>query len=337
MNQDYKDYIANEVRKNQFKMIQNQPQAESLATLERPRMYGGKRVRDHPLPGHTAYSEEPGTLTVPGPTLLNRTYNTNFKQLEGAGFWGDVGHELKTGLSKGAKAVFHDVIVPVGTDMAKSFIKKKMTGEGRKPRGRPKKHYTHHDVRLYEPEEHHQRVDGAGFWKDFGHGFVQGIKGSTKVASKILPIATMLQPELAPLTGAVLATNKLINKGSGRGRPRAMGIPREYGFEGGNKFTDIIKKGAKFVAPYAKDIFHDVIVPAGTEMAKNYVRSKMGGRRKKCVGGASELYPPAVMKGGAKKTGGAKTARGALIKQIMNKHGCSLGEASKYIKQNNLI
>ena len=68
------------------------------------------------------------------------------------------------------------------------------------------------------------RVSGAGFWKDFGDGFVKGIKGSTKVASKVLPIVTAFQPELLPLTGAVMAADQIINKGSGRrGRPRKIG------------------------------------------------------------------------------------------------------------------
>ena len=67
------------------------------------------------------------------------------------------------------------------------------------------------------------RVSGAGFWKDFGDGFVKGIKGSTKVASKVLPIVTAFAPEIAPLTGAVMATNAIINKGFGRkGRPRKI-------------------------------------------------------------------------------------------------------------------
>jgi len=315
VNQDYKDYIAEQVKKNQIRYLEHVPQPETLATLERERMYGGKAVRAHPRAGYTAYSEEPSTLTVPGPTLLNRTYNTNFKQYEGAGFWGDVGHELKSGLSKGAKAVWHDVVVPVGTSMAKDYVKKKMTGTGRKP-GRPKKHYVHHDVRLYEPEEHHERVDGAGFWKDFGEGFKKGAVGSLKVASKVAPYAL-------PLLMAAGREKKR------RGRPRRN-------VEGGNKTWDAIKKGAtsvgRFVAPIGKEIFHDVIVPVGTQMAKDYVKSKMGGvRKRKCIGGASELYPPAVMKGGT------RTARGALIKQIMAKNRCTLGEASKYIKEHKLI
>ena len=383
MNQDYKDYIANEVRKNQFKMIEHQPQPEALATLElKPRLYGGKRVRDHPLPGFTAYSEEPGTLTVDGPSILNRTYNTNFKQVEGAGRltnaikqrilsqhpelmqhhlsggkidWNNIWNNIKKGasfISKTAPIVsslapeeYRDTINKTGDISGKisgmgrkprltnaikqrilsqhpelmqhhlsggkidwnniwnnikkgaSFISKtapivsslapeeyrdtinktgdisgKISGMGRRPRGRPRKHYVHHDIRMVEPVERHHKLDGSGFWKDFGTGFKSGFKGANNVASKILPIASIFQPELAPLAAASIAANKV-----------------------------------------------------------------MGGRRKKCVGGASELYPPAVMRGGAKKKSGARTARGALIKQIMAEHGCSLPQASSYIKQNGLM
>lgn len=305
--QDYKDYIANEVKKSQMKMIQNMPQPEALSTLERPRLYGGKRVRDHPRAGYTAYSEEPSTLTVPGPTLLNRTFNTNnIEQYEGSGRitnafkqrmlsqhpelmehhlsggkidWKNIWNNIKKGAHFVSKAA--PIISEFAPDEYKDTINKtgdisgKISGMGR--RGRPKKHYVHHDVRLVEPVERHHKLDGSGFWKDFGEGFKKGIKGSNKIASKILPIASIFQPELAPFAAASIAAD------------RAMG----------------------------------------------------GRRRKKCIGGASELYPPAIMKGGVKsggaKSGGARTARGALIKQIMNKHGCTLGEASRYIKENNLM
>ena len=67
-------------------------------------------------------------------------------------------------------------------------------------------------------------LHGITFWKDFADGFGKGIKTSTKIASKVLPIVTAFQPELLPLTGAVMATDHLINKGSGRrGRPRKIG------------------------------------------------------------------------------------------------------------------
>ena len=288
---DYKDYIADQVRKNQIRYLETNPQPEALATRER--LYGGKRVRDHPLAGYTAYSEEPQTLAVRGPTLMNRTFNDNIHQYEGAGFW----DEIKKGVGKAGKEIFHDVIVPVGTSLAKDYVKSKMGGK--RPRGRPRKHYVHHDVRMVEPEEHHHRVDGAGFWKDFGEGFKKGSLGTLKVAEKVLPLALMA---------------------AGR-KPR--GRPSKHGAG----VWDEVKKG---VGKAGKEIFHDVIVPVGTSLAKDYVKSKMGGKRR-CKGGSAELYPPAVMKGGA------RTARGALIKKVMAHQGCSLGEASKYIKQNNLM
>ena len=33
---------------------------------------------------------------------------------------------------------------------------------------------------------------GKGFWRDFGHGFVQGIKGTADVAGKLAPIIVPL-------------------------------------------------------------------------------------------------------------------------------------------------
>lgn len=73
---------------------------------------------------------------------------------------------------------------------------------------------------------------GAGFWKDFGTGFKMGLKGSNKVASKILPIASILAPELAPLAAASVAADQAFGKGrkrmtlpkSGRKRETARGL-----------------------------------------------------------------------------------------------------------------
>jgi hypothetical protein len=182
MSSEYKKYIAEQVRNNQMKYLDHTSQPEALSTTQYyPKLYGGKPLRNHPRAGYTQNSEGPTSLYVGGPNLMNRTYKGNIgdtkiesesdddddddiyvspnfnnkkaynnDDMEGAGFFGDVGRELKSGLSKGAKAVFHDVIVPVGTSMAKDYVKKKMTGTGR-PRGRPRKHYVHHDKRLYEP------------------------------------------------------------------------------------------------------------------------------------------------------------------------------------------
>ena len=46
------------------------------------------------------------------------------------------------------------------------------------------------------------------FFKDFGTGFKQGFKGVNKVASKVLPLASIIAPELMPLAAASVAANK---------------------------------------------------------------------------------------------------------------------------------
>jgi hypothetical protein len=334
--QDYRNYLANQQRINQVRYLDHTNQPEALSTTQyEKKLYGGKPLRRHPLPGRTSYSQGPNSLYTGGPNLLTRTFKGPVNESEsesddevsesddeaeivGAGFWGDVGRELKSGLSKAGKEVFHDVIVPVGTSMAKDYVKKKMGG---------KRHYVHHDKRIIEPEELGLRVEkrrrgrprkngggkvmdvfksigraaapiakdifhdvivpegtrlakdyvkkkmggkrivkGAGFWKDFGEGFKKGIKMSNKVASKVLPIATIFQPELAPFAAASVAADKA-----------------------------------------------------------------MGGARS---GGAAELYPPAVM---GMSGGSRKSQRGELIKQIMAKTGCNLGQASALIKQKKLM
>jgi hypothetical protein len=392
--QDYNKNIAKRIMKSDYGMIENMPQPDALSTFQRERMYGGKRVRAHPLAGYTAYSEDPGTLTVTGPTLLNRTFNENVNEADsesdeddpeikmggmrkprltnaikqrilnqhpelmqihlsgGAINWSKIWKGIKdvgAFVSKAAPIVsslapeeYRDTINKTGEISGKisgmgrkprltnaikqrilsqhpelmqvhlsggainwskiwkgikdvgAFVSKaapivsslapeeyrdtinktgdisgKISGMGRKPRGRPPKHYVHHDIRMVEPVERNHKLDGSGFWQDFGHGFKTGFKGANKVASKVLPIVSIFQPELAPLAAASVAAN-----------------------------------------------------------------AAMGGKRKsRKIGGASELYPPAVMKGGKKPP----SARGLLIKKVMAQRKCSLPEASKYIKQNNLM
>jgi hypothetical protein len=70
------------------------------------------------------------------------------------------------------------------------------------------------------------------FFKDFSRGFKIGAKGANKVASKVLPIASILAPELMPLAAASVAADQAFGKGrrkkatlpkSGRKRNTARG------------------------------------------------------------------------------------------------------------------
>jgi hypothetical protein len=51
-----------------------------------------------------------------------------------------------------------------------------------------------------------KRKSGAG-WKEFAEGFKKGFKGTAKVASPILDVASVFQPELAPVALGVHAVN----------------------------------------------------------------------------------------------------------------------------------
>jgi len=101
------------------------------------------------------------------------------------------------------------------------------------------------------------RRRGRGFWQDFGKGFKQGFKETAKIAAPALGVASIFQPELAPLAAA-------------------------------------------------------------TGLASKAMGGRMSQARKKSVGHAKNQ------------------ARGALVRQFMREKGMSLGQASSYIKQNNI-
>ena len=228
----YNRQLAHELRGNIERYLSTHPQAQALSSGY---LYGGKRVREHPQAGFTAYSQDPGTLIPHNGNLMLHNFDDdeNFtgggrltnaiKQrilethpelhrihLSGGKInWKSIWDGIKKGANVVSKVASNPLVQQFTPDEYKDTLKKTgdisgaISGMGRVSGG----------------------VNGAGFWKDFGDGFVKGFKGSTKVASKVLPIMTAFAPEIAPLTGAVVAADKLINKGSGRrrGRPRKIG------------------------------------------------------------------------------------------------------------------
>jgi hypothetical protein len=137
----------------------------------------------------------------------------------------------------------------------------------------------------------------------------------------------------------------------------------------------VLKPVAKVLKPVAKEVFEEVLVPEGKKALREYIKSGLGSNEEN-VGGAmkkprgrpkkvleagalirnspkefhSSVYPPALasynhelpiqsrgpMGAGRKVKSGAKSKRGEIVKQVMMKHKLSLGEASKFVKENNL-
>ena len=232
---NYNIQLAHDIRGNIERFLETHKHPEALSSGY---LHGGKRVRSHPQAGFTAYSQDPATL-VPnhGNIMLNNFSDDNLNgsgrkpqqrltnaikqrilnehpelmqmHLSGGAInWKSIWDNIKKGASFVSKAA--PVVSSLAPEEYRDTINKtgdisgKISGMGRVSKS---------------------CKEGAGFWKDFGDGFVKGIKGSTKVASKVLPIVTAFAPEIAPLTGAVMAANQVINKGSGRrrGRPRKIG------------------------------------------------------------------------------------------------------------------
>lgn len=234
---------------------------------------------------------------------------------------------------------------------------------------------------------------GGDFWKDFGDGFPTGsLQAGSQCGGKV-KIGKMLKP-LAPVAkelGMTLAKEgikegvKSYAKSGGR---RKKGVGKALG--------KAFKSVGKELAPVAKEVFHDVIVPEGKKALRDYIRDSLKakpsesassdemivgkGRKPRgrkvgtdprtytpqhllAEGGAlirdvpdqfhSSVYPPALAsyahsfpaghdaygRGRAKlpKSGSKRnSARGAIVKEIMEKKGLSLGEASKYVKEHNL-
>ena len=89
----------------------------------------------------------------------------------------------------------------------------------------------------------------------------------------------------------------------------------------GGSFLSSLKSVGKVVAPIASHVGKEVVLPVATDMAKQALTNYMTGSSSGTAGA------------GLKNT----TKRGQLIKQVMTQQGCNLGQASKYIKEHQLM
>jgi hypothetical protein len=146
-----------------------------------------------------------------------------------------------------------------GSGKSKKEMKEMAIGMGRQ-----------YGMGVMEMDKDAKDLVGAGFFKDFGKGFVDGLKMVAKVAKPVL--------SLVPHPAAQAASKALGAVGLGKGK-KLLGRTqmKEEDLEGGRKHR--AKAGA-------------------------------GDKRKR---------------------------RGQLISKLMKEKGMSLGEASKHIKQHNLI
>lgn len=130
---------------------------------------------------------------------------------------------------------------------------------------------------------------------------------------------------------------------------------RQDAYSGGSlKLKSIgksFKKIGKALSPVAKGLAKDVVIPVVKDFATKQGRKLLeqqlakyaipaaetavmvaaGRRRKSSCGGR---ISGGILVGGA--GGDRRSARAMLVKQVMREHGCSLPEASRYIKENGI-
>jgi hypothetical protein len=353
---EYNRLISDRVLDNVDRMIEHVPQ---------PQMFGGKRERKYVLPGSTAYDFAEKSLSVQGrpDATLWDDVGGNDEELGMGGkrpskFWRDFGRGFETGLTK---------TLEMGLPLV-------MGAAGRK-RGM---HQTYNGGAVFE--------DGRSTpgMRKFG-GKLNLKKEFAKIGKEIKPIAQKAFKEIILPEAKKRGTAYLASKGIAL--PPSAPAPAPVsasGRSGGKKanvgkaFKEIgraLKPVGRVLKPVAKEIFHDVVLPAGKEMLKSYIQSKMSpgasapvsasGRRhrkkpqdyesesdEECEYGeggalimdhpdqfhsshypkALESYNPRPKRGGKR----APSARGAIVKKVMQERGLSLPEASKFVKEHGL-
>jgi hypothetical protein len=246
--------------------------------------------------------------------------------------WSDIANVGKSVVNVAAPIVT-DVAKDVGKDMLKSYL----TGKG-KPRGRPRKHHTpihpYGGAMMSTAPMSFAHLDkspspmSSAQKQSMMQSFLQGM-GNNGIVSEPLRDIRLRRggkvPKWLQSVGNAFTspTAKEIYKDVGtaaaiaamglghppkRGR-KARALAQHYAAaHGGFGWKDIgnaFKDAGKFVG-------NEILVPVAKEVGKDVLKSAITGK------------------------GGARAARGAIVKQVMAKHGLSLPAASKFVKEHGL-
>lgn len=413
--EDYNALISAKVLDSYEAMLDKVPQ---------PTMFGGKRMRNFVLPGSTDY-DYPGSLSVgrmdgQHPQTLSEDFYRDF----GDGF--PTG-SLQGGMCGGAVYIGKDGQVHSTGVLPPRHIGGKLN---KRLLGNVLKVATKTGTALGKPFEKTIQVNPFTFGYDIGHDIIgpeivhamgreteeeynarkakeaaaakggkvpKGLKQFGKIAAPIAKdIGKTLAKEGIKEGVKYLAKSNSAPAGGRRKRGVLKSVGKALGAVG------------KELAPVAKDVFHDVIVPEGKKALRDYIRNslkakptddnnsanvaygmgrKPRGRPPKMMVGAdprtytpqhllaqggalirddpsqfhSSVYPPALASYTAgrdaygrgfpryskspiskpftavkKATGGARSARGAIVAEVMKKHGLTLAQASKFVKEKGL-
>ena len=313
--ENYNRIISSKMLGNIENMIDNIPQ---------PTLFGGKRQRDFVLPSSTNYSY-PASLSVGhlGSSGIPKTLGTTF--------WTDFGEtnflqdKEDDPVEGGAYHIGATGEVYRSTQLPSKMSKVK----GGKMSAK----------KLFK--------DAVPIAKDFGmilakEGIKQGVKEGFKAKQGGRVTKEFFEAEKQLLPKGKKALEEFL-KGAGydSGSSSDEECEDELGYAGSRKsgFIQAMVGKKPSVSKYGAFNLSKIKDPSN-DLINRYGRpKKKGGVLLRDVPAEfhSSVYPPALQsytagKGGARP----KSARGAIVSEIMKKHGLSLPEASKYVKQHNL-
>ena len=339
INQIYHKKIADQLLANQIKMIRSisnpemfDNELQSLHDLHDDILYGGARPSAFVQPGNNVQSFDPSTLSV-GNTANEYLQGGAIKKKrgrprkeQGGDIFSTMGQVAKTAAPIALRYGL-PMLLGLGIDEQKpkrargrprkiqqvepiissqQIVSDLPRGSGLKKRQPNKKELINAILEMQKPVrvKRTRKLNGSG---SSGGNFLDTLK---HVGSYIKPIAEKVGKDVILPVAMDVGKKALISSMTAAGIKRKRKL-KGSGSSGGN-FLDSLKHVGSYIKPIAEKVGKDVILPVAMDVGKQALTSYMSGA-------------------------GLKMKRRAeLVKKIMRESGCNLGEASKYIKQNNL-
>jgi hypothetical protein len=236
--QEYNEYIK--------RQLLDAIQRGVVGALPQPTMFGGKRMRNFVLPSSTEY-DYPSSLSV-------GHLGASQPDMLGGSFWDDFGKGFKQGVS-GVAQVAMPIVKEVGTELAKDAIRSYAKGSGRR------------------------RKKGAGGYSFGNNGVMYQVHPPNAIPRGGFLVGRdgMIRPQAEG--GYIGMTGNPYNE-SGFGSPNTQldNFPKWGGAMCGAGVWDSFKSGftqvGNAIAPIAKEVFHDVVVPEGKEYLKQQIKER---------------------------------------------------------------
>jgi hypothetical protein len=304
-------------------MFENELQ--SLSDLHDDILYGGARASAFVQPGNNVQSFDPSTLSVgqnaneylQGGAIKRKRGRPRKEQ--GGDIFSTMGQVAKTAAPIALRYGL-PMLLGMGIDEQKpkrgrprkiqqvqpvissqQIVSDLPRGSGLKKRQPNKKELINAILEMQKPVKRTRKLNGSG------GNFLDSLK---HVGSYIKPIAEKVGKDVILPVAIDVGKKALISSMTAAGIKRKRKL-KGSGSSGGN-FLDSLKHVGNYMKPLAEKIGKDVILPVAMDVGKQALTSYMTGA-------------------------GLKMKRRAeLVKKIMKESGCTLPEASKYIKQNNL-